>query len=233
MSSFDPSIIEKVKKLLARASSSEPHEAALALQMAQRMMAEHNLTMETVEVGEIRSERLRSVATKSKAKGWELRLYDGIAKAIGCGLMFSRGMDYVTDSRMYASYLFIGPTAEVQIARYAAHVLQRQLVRARARFTKGLNPNMPRAHKTGEVDAYCSGWVASALSKVTPLAPHPARALAIRNYMDRESDGGTIGTQQRAGSLDAMARGRTDGEDAELNRPVEGGAEQRSLGSGR
>lgn len=222
MSAFDSSVVEKVKKLLARASSSEPHEAALALEMAQRLMVEHGLTAEEVEVGKIVSEPLRSVATKSKAKGWELKLYAGIAEALGCGLIFQRGLDFVTDSRMYGSYLFVGPKVEAQVCQYAAHVLQRQLTKVRARFTTTLPGGWSRSMKTAEIDAYLDGWVASALSKVSKLAPNPKRSAAISKYI-RENATGSVGTNTRyGGSSDARERGAADGRDAELNRPMEG-----------
>lgn len=227
-----PGIVEKIKKLLALAARGEPHEAALALEMAQRMMREHDVTAEEAEVGRIGSERLRSVATKSKVKGWELRLYSGIAEAFGCGLMFEAGMDGVTDRRMYATYLFIGPKAEAQLSQYAAHVLQRQLTRARAAFTSSLPDYMTRGEKTGEVDAYCLGWVGAALSKVTKLVPNPARAAAIVRHIKENAASRKVGQQQRSGSADALNRGSSDGADASLNRPVEG-RDAASLGEGQ
>lgn len=42
-------IIERVRKLLALATSSNEHEAALAAAHAQRLLAEHNLAMADIE----------------------------------------------------------------------------------------------------------------------------------------------------------------------------------------
>ena len=42
-------IIEKIKKLLALANSSNEHEAALAASHAQRLLSEHNLAMADIE----------------------------------------------------------------------------------------------------------------------------------------------------------------------------------------
>lgn len=42
-------IIEKIKKLLALANSSNEHEAALAAGHAQRLLSEHNLAMADID----------------------------------------------------------------------------------------------------------------------------------------------------------------------------------------
>lgn len=235
----EPAVIDRIKKLLARATSSEPHEAALALEMAQKMMAQHNLTTEAVEVGPIKETSVRSVATKSKAKGWELSLMRGVADAFSCDLMFQSGQSWdemgyrVTDSRMYAHYLFIGTAHESKLAGYACEVLLRQLVRARARFTQSLPAHYTRGEKTGEVDAYLSGWVRSALAKVSKLQVRPAVRDAIKKYVERKSGGGKgVGVQQRSGSSEAQQRGAADGATVDLNRPVDGGREAKGLGRG-
>lgn len=256
---LDPKTLDRIKKLLARATSSEPHEAALALEMAQKMMAEHNLTAAEVEVGVIVEEKLRSVASATKAKVWELRLFQGIANALGLDLLFIPGEMWetveevfgeriiqrskrVTDSRMYASYAFVGAEVEAKLGQYAASVLQRQLQRARAKFTATLtNPVLYRADKTREIDAYCNAWVSKALSKVSKLDPHPGKRAAIQKHMAKYT--GKTKTQMRHGGSSAAAEaGARDGEEAELNRPVEGHEERNAralaghrlaLGSGK
>lgn len=236
----DKGVVDRIKKLLARATSSEPHEAALALEMANRMMREHNLSLEAVEVGPILEHKVRSVATKSKAKGWELKLLRVVAEAFGCEILFTAGQswDYVggyrqrvTDSRMYAHYSFVGPEPEVKLAGYAAEVLLRQLVKARARFTKTLPDHYYRADKTREVDAYLSGWVTTATAKVSKLVPRQSVRDALARYMGQFT--GSVGTQQRNGGSSASREaGMRDGADAELNRPVDHGRERAGLGKG-
>lgn len=248
---LDPKTLDRIKKLLARATSSEPHEAALALEMAQKMMAEHNLTAAEVEVGRIVEEKLRSVASATKAKVWELRLFQGIANALGLDLLFVPGQMWetveevfgervvastqrVTDSRMYASYAFVGAEVEAKLGQYAASVLQRQLQKARVAFTKTLPDHYYRADKTREVDAYCNAWVTKALSKVSKLDPHPGKRAAIQKHMAQYT--GKTKTQMRHGGSSAAAEaGARDGDEAELNRPVEGHEERnvRALGGVR
>jgi len=229
MSAFDPDVLEKIKKLLARSASSEPHEAALALEMAQRLMNEHGLTTEQVEVGRMKEERLRSKASVSKPKDWELDLFNGVADAFGLGLLFSRGPTDreihergLSMSEKYAHYLFIGPAAEIQLAAYACSVLSRQLAKARLKRQETLPDWYSRLEKVGALDSYCRGWVESALSKVQRLVFSEARKKAIALYIKERSAGPTKMAIQRYGSEADRAAGREDGSSAELNRPVDG-----------
>lgn len=229
--SVEPEVLARIKKLLALSKSSNVNEAAVALRTAQRMMEEHNLTTEAVEVGQILEEGLRSVATATRAKAWELRLYKGVAQAFGCELYLNPGSSWARGKEMYATWMFVGPSVEVKLSVYASHVLQRQLVRARAAFTRNLPDYYSRSEKSGEVDSYCSGWVDSALEKVSPLVPNSAKAKAIENHLAKKKFV-DISSRQNSGSLDAMDAGLRDGKDVELNRPVSG-HDRKGLGSGQ
>lgn len=175
----DPKILDRIKKCLSLATSAEPHEAARALEMAQALMAKHGISAEALESQEkegVTEQTLRSVASASRVKDWELRLYDGIARAFGCALLFQRGMRPnvvkargLPDHMRYGRYHFVGLEAEAKMAHYAAVVLQRQLQRARSVFTTSLPAYYDRAQKTRETDAYCNGWVLGAVSKLRPL----------------------------------------------------------------
>lgn len=234
--STNEQIIDRIKKLLSLATSSEAHEAALALEMAQRLLEEHHLTTDDVEAGVIVTDGLTSVATYARTKHWELMLYRGISDAFGCGLMFSPGRSGHTTKgplgRKLARYLFIGSKTDVQLAVYAAHVLQRKLVSSRDAFTKALGPeHQARTVKSGEVDSYCLGWVRVALTKVQKLVPHPARALAIAKHIEDRS-GGNVKISGRLGSDEAEVAGMSDAGDLNLDRPM-GGTSTRSLNTPR
>ncbi len=229
MSPVDPRILEKVKKLLALSGSPEPHEAALALQRAQELMAQHGLTAEQAEVGEVVEEALRSIATASRVKGWELRLLRGVGDAFGCALLFQRGRRFwQTNQERYGTYIFVGPRAEAALCRYAGAVLQRQLNRARARFVGAMNDDhrafWSKGEKAREVDAYCTGWVLTALEKVSPLVPSAAQKKLVeekvKSITDPEAKGPKL--NERHGSRESLARGLAEGAEAQLHRPMNG-----------
>lgn len=92
-------ILDRVRKLLARSKSDNVHEAALAAEMAQRLMTEHKLHMSDVEIaaeaaepvvsGEALNEGQASVTT------WQVRLLGGVARANSCRILIQssrRGM---------------------------------------------------------------------------------------------------------------------------------------------
>lgn len=58
--STDKKVVEKIKKLLALATSSEPHEAAAAMRQAQKMMAQHGVSEEDVDQLDVESEQVIS-----------------------------------------------------------------------------------------------------------------------------------------------------------------------------
>lgn len=237
----DEKILDKIQACLRLAKSAEPHEAASALRRAQEMMEKYNVSQETLTVGVIVEEPLRSIASASRAKSWEARLIVGVAEAFGCKVTLARGKKpdvvaaYKLPSReRYATYYFIGPRADAKVAAYAAQVLQRQLQNARGRFTRGLPEFYSRGLKTAEVDAYCMGWVAEALRKCEKLKVAPVREKAIDDYLGPKTINAPSPkvNHRDGGSHLSTARGMEDGQSAELHRPMERGADKRQLGDG-
>jgi hypothetical protein len=174
-------IMDKIRKCLALGSSPVPAEAAAALARAQELMAKYGISAEVLEnkvsADDVVEEGVRSIATASRCKPWELRLFLAIADAFGCQLMFVRGRDPETlralgqpDRLKYATYQFIGLRQEAAVAKYAAEVLQRQLSRCRAQFTQTLADYLQRGEKTMRVDSYCEGWVLGASTKLPTLS---------------------------------------------------------------
>ncbi len=226
---IDDKTLERIKKCFALAGSSEPHEAALALQRAQELMKAAGVTAEEVEVGPLGQEELRSVASAAKLKGWELRLFDAVADAFGCGLLFRRGIKPETlaahglpDKFRYGVYTFLGPKRDAQVALYAAQVLQRQLQRARVEFTGTLPFHWPKQLKTREVDAFCTGWVYAATKKVEPLVSSEARKRIIERAIAEEAkaEPPPVNDKSSKGSRAALRAGYAEGEHAQLHRPM-------------
>lgn len=247
MTAIDEKVLDKIRKCLNLGASTNPHEAAAAMARAQELMAKHGVSAEQLESREVagkkgpvvlHKEGVKSRASATKAKSWELKLMDAVAKAFGCGLLFS-------PSYPYASYLFVGVTEEAQLARYAADVLSRQLGRGRAAFTADLPSYLERRAKTAEVDAYCAGWVAGAVGTLRPLtearrdaakqldagdggsralmvvSQDERTALAIRDHLATYTGKTKLNTRTGAdGSSDAYWRGKVEGSRATINRAL-------------
>lgn len=109
-------IIERVRKLLALASSNNEHEAALAAAHAQRLLAEHNLAMTDIETQQetMKASKVETAAPKTFPK-WIRRLLGGVQTAFDCEA-FHHYSGKVT---------FIGVGADAEVAAYTFAYLQR------------------------------------------------------------------------------------------------------------
>jgi hypothetical protein len=121
-------VIEKVKKLLALANSSNEHEAALAASHAQRLLAEHNLAMGDIQASERpdRADRLEMAVAKKLPK-WLRVLIAGIGIAFDC-----RFVHYATTGKL----VFIGVGADVEVAVYTFSYLEKTLRRLCTAYMK-------------------------------------------------------------------------------------------------
>lgn len=215
MAPANAEVLKKIKKCLALGGSSEPHEAAAALARAQALMREHKVTLAEVELGEIVEEPVRSIASATKTKSWELLLVGGIASAFGCELMFRQ------NPIGFGWYIFVGPQSEVDLAKYTTVVLQRALRKARTRFVAE-NSYLDRADKTREADAYCAGWVVAVTKKVNVFARPKKQEDLLKQYIDERAEDGEIETQHReGGSLMSLFKGQLDAQGVDLRRPLE------------
>jgi hypothetical protein len=122
-------LIDKIKKLLALSKSSNEHEAALALEKAQALLAEHNLSMDTVmetaspnesKVGEIKTQK------RYPSRPWLRMLAGAVAHLYFCKAFFrseKRG------SHKYDRHYFVGTKANSTVAalmfEYLAATIQR------------------------------------------------------------------------------------------------------------
>jgi len=110
-------VIEKIKKLLALAHSSNEHEAALAAGHAQRLLAEHNLAMADIVAVHRpdKADTIETTVSKSLPK-WLRHLSAGVSSAFDCQAVHHPATGKMT---------FIGVGADVQVAVYTFTYLDR------------------------------------------------------------------------------------------------------------
>jgi hypothetical protein len=111
------SIKRKIKKLFALSASSNPSEAAAALEKAQELMREYSVTIDPAELLNLGHAEVNTGSLGKTAPSHETRLINAIARAFGCRCA------YGTRSGNYwrKSHEFIGPEHRVQIASYIAN----------------------------------------------------------------------------------------------------------------
>lgn len=112
---------EKVRKLLALAESSNPHEAERALSQAKKIMAKYNISAQDSEIVEVKAKPV----PRQKLKDYESLMVNCIMAVSGCEVFFSTR--YEGKWKCYP--LFVGVTSDASMAAYCFEVLYSQLVR--------------------------------------------------------------------------------------------------------
>lgn len=119
---------EKIKKLLALSKSPNEHEAQSALAKAQRLMAEHKISMAEVEDKEKRKahEHSAGITYSTRRDPWVLRLSKVISKNYCCE-SFSRREKGKQTYKLY----FCGLNEDVEICmiafKYATDCIQSEI----------------------------------------------------------------------------------------------------------
>jgi hypothetical protein len=219
-------ILDKIKKCMALSQSPEPAEAAAALRQAQKLMQLHGIGTSDLRRAEIGSTTVRSKASVSRPKSWELALISTVSKAFGCRVLWTNSSSYAHN--VYGHYTLIGLVDQVKLAEYACSVLGRKLVNGRVRYVSTLPSFFDRKRKTFEADGFCHGWVKEIAKLVIEFAHSDEDKKAIDDRVNELSGGETkvknrkIGAAGYAAGMEA-ARGET------LHRPVNGSTDTRSV----
>ena len=111
-------IIDRIRKLLALATSSNENEAQSAMLMAQKLMAQHNIEMSQVEDAPVDHEVVEEEADKKRHRTkWKRKLADVVAHNFKCDIFFRGNGSYAT--------IFVGKKESIEICKsvYNAAVL--------------------------------------------------------------------------------------------------------------
>lgn len=220
-------VLEKLKKLLALAKSDNPHEAALALQRAQKLMQAYNITQNDLALSDIDESISRYWAAGSvNPPRYMLGLLDLIQTAFGVKSIIHSGFNPRVG--------FYGNKGRVELASYTWEVLARQLIAARKSYIGQQNKRIKNKTKTSRGDKFAEGWVLAVRSEVHLFAmSREERELAKLWLEQKYPDSGTTTGREAGKSRDAdMSRhlGYREGENIRLHQPING-QEQRKLGA--
>lgn len=172
--------INKIRKCLALAKSSEPHEAAAALRQAQKMMEQFGVEHPELLAAGVMEAWVKSAATKTPAR-YEVVLASLVTSAFCCDLMFTRRLS-TSGLRIEAGYAFIGVAPMPEVAIYTYTVLRRQLRVARASYIKTALKRY-RKNKSAAADLFCEGWLMAVSRLIDAAVPTADQVLAIDAYM--------------------------------------------------
>lgn len=223
-------ILDKIKKCLALARSSNEHEAATALRQAQKLMQEYGVT-DTDVLAHQASEARAKASAKSTPAAWENYLVQIVATAFGCRTLFAEDWNE-------GHWIFIGCGAAPEVAQYAVTVLMRQLKKQRSEFIRSpACKRLKAASKTRRADLFCDAWVGQVHQQVRAFSgasQDETNRSAIAAYMAQKYP--TVGSLQsrnrndgrdpRGNDWNAIHAGRQAGKNAQLNHGVSGTQQQ-------
>ena len=219
MSNDNSRILDKIKKLMALANSSNPHEAANALRKAQALMSQYQLSQLDVDLSAI-GEQSAKMANKSlKQPKWSVMLTQLICQAFGVEA-------YASYSPFGCSMNFIGRNDLVEVAAYCYTVLSRQLVKARKEYQTELNNRLKPSTKTARADLFCEGWCLGVYQQVNKLSLNEKEKELIQqfksiNHKNLES-GQVRNAKGTSRDNSAMSDGYQVGRSVQLNAGVNG-----------
>lgn len=226
------STLEKIKKCLALAGSSNEHEAAAALRSAQALMAKHGVTDSEVLACSV-NEHTAKASVKRKPARWESNLAALVGAAFGCEVLLS-SCGYVP-----AQWCFIGYDSAAAVAGYAFEVLLRQIKRARQEFIASNQlRGLASKSKTVRADIYCAGWINSISKTVSVFARPAEQDAAIAAYMTKrcpdeldelKSIDRISGKNISVSDALAWKQGQSDGADVRLHRGMDSACDQLRL----
>lgn len=225
-------LIEKIKKLLALANSSNEHEAALAAGHAQRLLAEHNLAMADIEASHQpdKADSVETAVAKCLPK-WMRHLSAGVSSAFDCQAIHHPATGKMT---------FIGVGADVQIAAYTFTYLERTIRKLCATYMKqNAASTLANRHRELMRQSYYLGAVSTInarLQEQKVRTPVTTGALVlvkdglIKQAMHEIGNVRTMHSRRSYVNGDAYNRGQMDGGQVGISHGISGVSSPRSIG---
>jgi len=216
-------IIDKIKKLLALANSSNEHEAALAAAHAQRLLSAHNLAMADITASDRpdKADRVETDVARTLPK-WIRHLSASVSSAFDCQAIHHPAAGKMT---------FIGIGADVQVAVYTFTYLERTVRKLCSGYLKQHVGNTIAGRQRDLMrQSYYLGAVSTIArqlqdqKKQTPVTPGalvPVKAGLIRQAMNEMGPIRTMHSRRSYINSTAFNRGQTDGQLVSLHKGVE------------
>lgn len=218
-------VIEKIRKLLALANSSNEHEAALAAAHAQRLLAEHNLAIADIETEQKSqaAEKVEATVAKTLPK-WVRHLSAGVSAAFDCQAIHHPALGRMT---------FIGVGADVQVAVYTFTYLDRTVRKLCSNYIKlHVDDTVPKRHRELMRQSYYLGAVSTITGKLreqkikTPVTPGvlvPVKEGLIKKTMADMGIIRTVRSRKSYVNAHAYTKGQQDGSMVGVNKAVSAG----------
>ena len=224
-------IIEKIKKLLALANSSNEFEAALAAAHAQRLLSAHNLAMADIEGSHKpdKADKIEIEATKTLPK-WFRHLSAGVSNAFDCQVIHQPSKGTMS---------FIGVGADAHIAAYTFTYLVRTVKKLCSTYMKShVSHRITGRNRELLRQSYYLGLVTTindrlreqkVCTPVTPGALVPVKEALIRQTMNEIGNLRTVHSRRSYVHSGAYLKGQNDGSKVSIHKGVEQVSKKLSL----
>jgi hypothetical protein len=175
-------VLRRIKKCLALSGSPNPHEAATALSMAQKLMAAHNITEAALQDDDITESEVDSTALNN-IPGWEHMLSHGLCRIFGVRSFVRTGWCHWADRRSHqlARFVYVGANGSAETAIYAHTVVRRAVLKAKAAYMAAQPMAFwSRGEKISHSNSFCVAFVTEAFDSIADLKPSDGVAEALR-----------------------------------------------------
>ena len=178
--------LQKIKKCLALASSSNPHEASAAMRQAQKLMAQHELDEQDVNLADV-AECTQDARNVPHVR-WESALSSLVAEAFGCSVYTGIRLSLKGSlrHRRVRTYTFAGVGPAAEVASYAFAVLARQCSKDRRAYIKLQPKNCKPKTRVARGDTYAEGWVTGVAGKLERFAAKPEHEALVQTFLTKK-----------------------------------------------
>lgn len=219
--------LDKIIKCLELSKSSNPNEAANALEKARKLMRKYGFTESDIEFIEMGETTSRSKIQKKPA-AYVSVLIANIANVFEV-------VPLLLKCRAGAYVEFVGVKEGALVAAYTFDVLYRKLMTERKKYLSEItmgNSLITKTEKTARADRYCEGWVMAVDNNIKSDTMDQAKKDHIHSFIkhrNQEDIPQAKTTRRTGGQIDDYIAGGIDGKDVRINTPVNGN-EQHKLG---
>jgi hypothetical protein len=171
-------IIDKICKCLRLSESGNPHEAAMALRQAHRLMRKYHINEELLRKA-IVEESVVDVGEAYTPPYWVLALANLVADTFDCRVFVARHYGRRPE------YRFLGLDLTPELASYTFEVLLRQLTQARQEFIAGLAvEEQAEARRRGDV--FAQAWLFRVARTVESFASNTELLATVDAHIQAE-----------------------------------------------
>ena len=171
-------IIDKICKCLRLSESGNPHEAAMALRQAHRLMQKYRISEELLRKA-IVEESVVDVGEAYTPPFWVLALANLVADTFDCRVFVARHYGRRPE------YRFLGLDLTPELASYTFEVLLRQLMQAREEFIASLALD-EQAESRRRGDVFAQAWLFRVARTVESFASNTELLATVDAHIQAE-----------------------------------------------